>query len=93
VIDMYRVRRSREGLVVRTIAWGGLTIGVTVALAPIAFAGVTWWSTLSFFGLLGFFYVFSANLANSLGDEMGYRWGRTVMRRRWQRFVAERDAG
>ena len=93
VIDAYRQRRSREGLVVRAIAWGGLTIGVSVALVPVAFAGITWWSALAFFGLLAFFYLLSANLANSLGDQLGYRWGRSLMRRRWQRFLAQRDGG
>jgi len=93
VIDAFRQRRSREGLVVRAIAWGGLTIGVSVALVPVAFAGITWWSALAFFGLLGFFYLLSANMANSVGDELGYRWGRAVMRRRWQRFLAQRDGG
>ncbi|TMF06138.1 MAG: zinc ribbon domain-containing protein, partial [Chloroflexi bacterium] len=28
VIEMHRRRRGREGLVVRTVAWGGLSIGV-----------------------------------------------------------------
>ncbi len=91
VIEMYRLRRSREGLVVRGLAWGGLTVGVIVALLPLAFAGVTWWSIMAFFGLLAFFYIFSANLANSVGDALGYRWGQSIMQRRWRRFVVERD--
>lgn len=91
VIEMHRLRRSREGLVVRAVAWGGLTIGVIVALLPLAFAGVMWWSAGAFFGLLLLFYLVSANLANSLGDALGYRWGQAVLRRRWERFVARRD--
>ena len=43
------------------------------------------------FGLLAFFYLFSANLANSLGDALGWRWGQSVIRRRWAKLVAERD--
>ena len=74
-----------------SIAWGGLLLGVAVALLPLVFAGATWWSVLSFLALFVFFYVLSANLANSLGDALGYRWGQSVMRRRWERFVAERD--
>ena len=92
VIEAHRMRRGREGVVVRTIAWGGLTLGVTLALLPIAFGGVKLWTVLAFFGLLAFFYLASANLANSLGDALGYRWGQSVFRRRWERFVAERDA-
>jgi thiamine transporter ThiT len=88
---MHRQRRGREGLVVRTIAWGGLTIGVIVALLPFVFADVTWWSVLAFFGLLFGFYVLSANLANSVGDALGYRWGQAIVRREWERFIASRD--
>jgi hypothetical protein len=92
VLEMHRRRRSREGTVVRSIAWGGLTIGVIVALLPLALAGVTWWSVTLFFGLLVFFYVLSANLANWLGDAIGYRWGQAIVRRRWERFRAGRDS-
>ncbi|MBI2913845.1 MAG: hypothetical protein HYY03_07985 [Chloroflexi bacterium] len=91
VVEMHRTRRGREGMVVRTIAWGGLTLGVVVALLPLVFAGATWWSILSFFAILGGFYIASANLANSLGDALGYRWGQSIVRRRWQAFLAERD--
>ena len=91
VIEMYRQQRSREGLVVRTFAWVGLTIGVIVALLPIAFGDVTWWSVGAFFALLLAFYLLSANLANSVGDALGYRWGQSVLRKRWRRFVEARD--
>jgi len=91
LLEMQRLRRKREGLVVRTFAWGGLTAGVVLALLPLAFAGVRWWSVALFFGLLAFFYVASANLANSLGDALGWRWGQSVIRSRWERLVAERD--
>jgi hypothetical protein len=92
VIDMHRRRRGREGLVVRTVAWGGLTVGVIVALLPFVFADVSWWSVAAFFGLLAFFYLLSANLANSLGDSLGYSWGQSLVRREWARFIRERDA-
>jgi hypothetical protein len=92
VIEAFRLRRGREGLVVRTFAWVGLTVGVIVALLPLAFAGVRWWTFVSFFGLMVFFYLFSANLANSVGDSLGYRWGQAVFSRHWKRFVAKRDA-
>lgn len=91
VIEMHRRRRGREGLAVRTIAWGGLTVGVIVALLPFALGNVTWWSVIAFFALLAFFYLLSANLANSLGDALGYRWGQSLVRREWSRFVKERD--
>lgn len=85
------MRRGREGTAVRTVAWVGLSIGVVVALLPLAFANVTTWTVLAFFGLLAFFYLLSANLANSVGDAVGYAWGRSLFRKRWDRFVARRD--
>lgn len=92
VIEMHRRRRGREGTVVRTVAWGGLTIGVIVALLPFVFGDVTLLTVVLFFGLLLLFYIGSANLANSVGDTLGYSWGRSQFEERWQRFVAERDA-
>lgn len=93
MIAAHRLRRSREGLVVRLFAWGGLTLGVTLALVPLAFAGVHWWTIVLFFGVLFFFYIFSANLANSVGDALGYRWGQAVFRKHWEAHIASRDAG
>ncbi|HEY5639072.1 MAG TPA: hypothetical protein VIW01_03395 [Dehalococcoidia bacterium] len=93
LIEGHRRRRGREGAVVRTIAWAGLTIGVSLALVPLAFGGVKWWSVTGFFGLMIFFYIFSANLANSVGDALGYRWGLAIFRRYWEQHLAERVAG
>jgi hypothetical protein len=92
VIEAFRLRRGREGLVVRSFAWVGLAIGITVALLPLAFFGAThWWTFASFFGLMFFFYLLSANLANSVGDSLGYSWGQAVFNRHWRKFVAKRD--
>jgi hypothetical protein len=91
VIEMHRRRRGREGLVVRTIAWGGLTIGVIVSLLPFVFGDVSWVTVALFFGLLFGFYVLSANLANSVGDSLGYCWGQAIVRREWAKFNASRD--
>ncbi len=91
VIDMHRQRRSKEGLVVKTVAWGGLTIGVTVSLLPFVFGDVTALTAVAFFGLLLVFYIGSANLANSVGDALGYRWGRSQFEKRWREFIAERE--
>jgi hypothetical protein len=93
VIEMHRQRRSKEGLVVKTVAWGGLTIGVTVSLLPFVFADVTVLTAVAFFGLLLVFYIGSANLANSVGDALGYRWGRSLFEKRWHEFITKRDRG
>ena len=91
VFAMYRARRAREGWTVRGIAWAGLTLGVVLGLLPLALAGVTWWSLVAFFGTMAFFYIGSANLANSVGDALGYAWGQSVMRRRWAAFLRTRE--
>jgi hypothetical protein len=92
IIEAHRKRRGREGTVVRTIAWTGLTLGVIAALVPLAFAGVQWWTIALFFGLMLFFYLASANLANTVGDSLGYRWGQSLFRKRWEQHIAQRDA-
>lgn len=93
VLAMYRGQRSREALVVRGIAWVGLMLGVVLGLLPLAFAGVAWWTVTAFFGTMAFFYIGSANLANSVGDAVGYRWGQSTLRRRWEAFVRTREGG
>ena len=92
IIEAHRIRRGREGLVVRSFAWIGLSIGVGVALLPLILVGVTWWAFALFLGLMLFFYIASANLANWIGDELGYKWGQSIFRGRWNRWVAQRDA-
>lgn len=92
VLAAHKRRRGREGLVVRTIAWGGLTLGVTLALLPFVFADVSVVTIVLFFGLMLVFYIGSANLANSVGDALGYRWGRSLFEKLWRDFTAARDA-
>jgi uncharacterized membrane protein YbhN (UPF0104 family) len=91
VFAMYRAQRSREGWTVRGIAWVGLTLGVVLGLLPLALFEVHWWTLLAFFGLMLLFYIGSANVANSVGDAAGYRWGQSVLRRRWEAFVRTRE--
>ncbi len=93
VFAMYRAQRSREGWAVRGIAWVGLTLGVVLGLLPLAFFGVKWWTFVVFFGLMLLFYIGSANVANSVGDAIGYRWGQSELRRRWDAFVRSREGG
>ncbi len=91
VIDMCRARRSRASWAVWSFAWGGLTGGVIVAVLPLIFFGATTWAIIGFIALLAFFYLLSANLANSVGDTLGYHWGESLARKRWERFLADRE--
>jgi hypothetical protein len=90
IIEAHRLRRGREGLVVRTFAWTGLTIGVFVALLPLVLYDVQVWTFIAFFVLMFGFYVASANLANWIGDSLGYSWGQSIFRRRWEQHLASR---
>jgi len=92
ILDAHRKRRGREGTVVRTVAWTGLTLGVVLALLPFVFWDVTTFTVIAFFGLLVLFYLLSANLANSVGDAVGYAWGRSLFEKRWTDHLAARDA-
>lgn len=91
VFAMYRRQRLREAWVVRGVAWVGLMLGVVLGLLPLAISGVTWWTVFVFFGTMALFYIGSANLANSVGDAVGYRWGQSELRRRWKAFVRARE--
>lgn len=91
VITMYRVQRSHERWVVLSIAYGGLLAGIILGLLPIAFFDVRWWTMVAFFATLVFSYFFFANLANTLGDLIGYHWGQQSVAQRWEKFVAMRD--
>lgn len=88
ILTAHKKRRGREGTVVRTVAWVGLTLGVVLALLPFVFWDVGLWTVFAFFGLLAAFYLLSANLANSVGDAIGYAWGRALFEKAWREYHA-----
>ncbi|MDP2949364.1 MAG: hypothetical protein Q8P22_07490 [Chloroflexota bacterium] len=91
VFDMVRAKRDRESLVVRSLAWGGLAVGLALSLLVMATLPF-WWNVLAFVLVLGASYVAAANVANWLGDAIGYRWGQRTLERRWREYVGRRDA-
>ena len=90
VFAMFRAQRLREAIPVRSLAWGGLAAGLSLALFLMVVLPF-WWNVVAFAVSLGASYVAAANIANSLGDAIGYRWGQRVLERRWREFVRERD--
>ncbi len=90
VFAMFRAQRLREAIPVRSLAWGGLAAGLSLALFLMVVLPF-WWnvgvSTVAF----GISYVAAANIANWLGDALGYRWGQRALDKRWQAFVQGRD--
>ena len=90
VFAMFRAQRLREAIPVRSLAWGGLAAGLSLALFLMVVLPF-WWNVAAFAVSLGASYVAAANIANWLGDALGYRWGQRVLEKRWQAFVARRD--
>jgi hypothetical protein len=90
VFAMLRAQRLREAIPVRSLAWGGLAAGLSLALFLMVVLPF-WWnvgaSTLAFVVS----YVAAANIANSLGDALGYRWGQRELEKRWEAFVTKRN--
>jgi hypothetical protein len=90
VFAMVRAQRLREAIPVRSLAWGGLAAGLSLALFLMVVLPF-WWnvgvSTVTFVVS----YVAAANIANSLGDAWGYRWGQRELEKRWRAFQEARD--
>ena len=91
VFAMFRAQRFREAIQVRSLAWGGLAAGLSLALFLMVVLPF-WWNVGASVVAFGASYVAAANIANSVGDAIGYRWGQRVLERRWGAFVAARDA-
>jgi hypothetical protein len=89
VIDMVRAKRRREALVVRSIAYGGFGAALALALVLLALLP-PWWGIAAFFLVIAAGYIAAANVANSMGDGIGYRWGQRTLERRWREFVERR---
>ena len=90
VFAMFRAQRLREAIPVRSLAWGGLATGLSLALFLMVVLPF-WWNVAAFAVSLGVSYVAAANIANSVGDALGYRWGQRVLEKRWGEFVRERE--
>jgi hypothetical protein len=90
VFAMFRAQRLREAISVRSLAWGGLAAALAVALFLMVVLPF-WWNVVALVVTLVFGHVAAANIANWLGDAIGYRWGQRVLEKRWQAFVRVRD--
>jgi hypothetical protein len=90
VFAMFRAQRLREAIPVRSLAWGGLAAGLSLALFLMVVLPF-WWNVGVSIVAFGISYVAAANIANSLGDALGYRWGGRALEKRWEAFVRARD--
>jgi hypothetical protein len=90
VFAMLRAQRLREAIPVRSLAWSGLAAGLSLALFLMVVLPF-WWNVGASVVAFGISYVAAANIANSLGDALGYRWGQRALEKRWQAFQEARD--
>ena len=90
VFAMLRAQRLREAIPVRSLAWGGLAAGLSLALFLMVVLPF-WWNVGASVVAFGMSYVAAANIANSVGDAIGYRWGQRVLEKRWQAYQGTRD--
>ena len=69
-----------------------LTMFLGILLSALLMAVLPfWWNTAAFIGGLAASYVISGNLANTLGDSIGYRWGQSAAQRKWQQLAQKRE--
>jgi hypothetical protein len=73
VFAMFRAQRLREAIPVRSLAWVGLALGLSLALFLMVVLPF-WWNVGASIVVFGVTYVAAANIANWLGDALGYRW-------------------
>ena len=90
VFAMFRAQRLREAIPVRSLAWVGLAAGLSLALFLMVVLPF-WWNVGASVVAFGVSYIAAANIANWLGDALGYRWGQRVLEKRWLAFQEARD--
>jgi hypothetical protein len=88
IIDVYIARRKQEGLAVKLTFYTVLLIGIIISALVIGFLPF-WWNVAAFTVALGASYLLSANLANTFGDSVGYRWGQRAAEKKWQQILLE----
>ena len=84
---MFRAQRLREAIPVRSLAWGGLAAGLSLALFLMVVLPF-WWNVGVSVVTFGVSYVAAANIANWLGDAASSAAGLIPSRRKTRRSGA-----
>jgi hypothetical protein len=98
VLTMFRSMRRRESLVVNSLAYAGLLLGVLIFIGVfyVIFtlgAGI-WWYVFDIVLLFVLARVLAGLLGGYLGDELGYRYARRKLAEEWSAHEAGRgEAG
>ena len=93
VIAMFRALRRRESIVVNSLAFLGLFLGVALFMGLFLISDALWWRIVDIVILVVASRLFAAILGGALGDEVGYRFARRRLAREWRAFAEKRGPG
>ena len=96
VIEMQRIKRKRESLVVNSFAYLGLALGLAIFLGMVAINVLYLDKALWFFILATVVFLLGSRLLAGLvggviGDEVGYRYANTKLAQDWATHVSQRE--
>ncbi|HLF71918.1 MAG TPA: YrzE family protein [Dehalococcoidia bacterium] len=97
IVEMHRLKRRRESLVVNSFAYIGLGMGLALFLIMVAINVLYLDKALWFFLLATLVFLLGSRLlagivGGVIGDEVGYRYANKKLAEEWQAHLAQRDA-
>ncbi len=97
VLEMFHQLRRRESLVVNSLAYLGLLLGVLIFIGVFyvlfTLNANVWWLVFDIVLLFVLSRVLAGVLGGMLGDELGYRYARRKLAEEWREYEAERGQG
>jgi hypothetical protein len=96
VVEMHRLKRRRESLVVNSFAYLGLGMGLALFLIMVAINVLYLEKALWFFLLATLVFLLGSRLlagiiGGVIGDEIGYRYANKKLAEDWQAHLAKRE--
>lgn len=96
VVEMHRLKRRRESLVVNSFAYLGLGMGLALFLSLVAINVLYLEKALWFFIFATVCFLVGSRLlagivGGLIGDEIGYRYANKKLAEEWQAHLAMRD--
>ncbi len=96
VLDMHRRKLKRESLVVNSLAYLGLALGLAIFLGMVAINVLYMEKALWFFILATFIFLVGSRLlagifGGVIGDEIGYRYANRHLAEDWAAHVSQRE--
>jgi hypothetical protein len=96
VLDMHRRKLKRESVVVNSLAYVGLALGLAIFLGMVAINVLYMEKALWFFILATFVFLVGSRLlagifGGVIGDEIGYRYANKHLAEDWAAHVSQRE--